>query len=107
MAILTSAFAVSVALAATASLTAQISHTHLSTIQSSNQAGEIVAFDSASGRYFVTNPQSNELDVYVASATGGLSHVVSIALAGAPNSVAVHSGLVAVAVEGATPQDFG
>ena len=66
-----------------------------------------VAFDSASGRYFVTNPQSNELDVYVASATGGLSHVVSIALAGAPNSVAVHSGLVAVAVEGATPQDFG
>lgn len=99
--------ALAVALATAASLTAQVSHTHLSTIQSTNQEGEIVAFDPQSGRYFVTNPVSNELDVFTASATGGLSLVTSIALAGAPNSVAIKNGLVAVAVEGLTKQDLG
>ena len=94
-------------LAATTSLSAQITHTHLGTIQTANQEGEIVAFDSASGRYFVTNPASDEIDVFTASATGSLAHVMSIPLAGAPNSVAVHNGLVAVAVEGPTKQDSG
>ena len=94
-------------LTATTSLTAQTSHTHLGTIQTANQEGEIVAFDSASGRYFITNPVSDEIDVFTASATGSLAHVMSIPLAGAPNSVAVHNGLVAVAVEGPTKQDSG
>jgi hypothetical protein len=92
---------------ATASLTAQLSHTHLSTIQSTNNAGEIVAFDSATGRYFVTNAAASSLDVYAASATGGLSPVMTIALSGPPNSVAAKNGLVAVAVEGATGQAPG
>jgi hypothetical protein len=95
------------ALVATTSLTAQISHTHLSSIQSANQRGEIVAFDSTSGRYFVTNGGSNSLNVYVASATGTLVPVQTIALSGPPNSVATRNGLVAVAVEGATGQAPG
>lgn len=96
-----------VALAAAASLTAQVSHAHLSTIQSANHAGEICAIDAASGRCFVTNPVGAALDVYAMSATGGLTHVMSIALSGQPNSVAVKNGLVAVAVEGATGQSPG
>jgi hypothetical protein len=96
-----------VAVVASAALTAQISHTHLSTIQSSNSRGEIVAFDSSTGRFFVTNAGNNTLNVYAASATGNLFPVQSIALSGAPNSVAARNGLVAVAVEGATGQDPG
>jgi hypothetical protein len=94
-------------LATTASLPAQIAHTHLATIQSANHAGEIVAFDTASSRFFVTNPVANALDVYAVSPSGGLGFVQSIALAGQPNSVAVHAGLVAVAIEGATGQQPG
>lgn len=99
--------ALAAALATAASLSAQISHTHLSTIQSANQEGEIVAFDATTGRFFVTNPASNELDVYSASPSGALTQVATIPLAGAPNSVATYAGLVAVAVEGAIKQDPG
>lgn len=99
--------AIALALVGSASLSAQISHTHLSTIQSANQEGEIVAYDAASGRYFVTNPASSQLDVFTATASGNLSYVNSIALAGAPNSVAVSGGLVAVAVEAAIKQNPG
>jgi hypothetical protein len=94
-------------LALAASLTAQVAHTHLATIQSANHAGEICAVDPVSGRCFVTNPSGAALDVYSMSATGGLTHVTSIALSGPPNSVAVKNGLVAVAVEGATGQSPG
>ena len=96
-----------VAVAATASLTAQISHTHLASIRSANQRGEISAFDASSGRIFVTNSGNSTLDVYAASATGGLSWVQAIALSGLPNSVAAKNGLVAVAVEGTTGQAPG
>lgn len=96
-----------VALAAAASLAAQVSHTHLATVQSANHAGEIGAVDAASGRCFVTNPLGARLDVYAMSATGGLTPVQSIGLSGQPNSVAVKNGLVAVAVEGATGQSPG
>jgi uncharacterized protein len=95
------------AIAAAASLTAQISHTHLSSILPANLRGEIVAFDTSSGRYFVTNGGSNSLDVYAVSATGTLFAIQSIALSGAPNSVTTKNGLVAVAVEGATGQAPG
>ncbi len=96
-----------VAFVATASLTAQISHSHLASRQSANQRGEIVAFDLSTGRCFCTNPVSAALDVYATSATGGLSLVQSIALSGPPNSVAAKNGLIAVAVEGATGQAPG
>jgi DNA-binding beta-propeller fold protein YncE len=99
--------AVAAAFAATASLTAQISHTHLSSIQSANQRGEISAFDASSSRVFVTNSGNNTLDVYSASASGGLTWVQAIALSGPPNSVAARNGLIAVAVEGATGQAPG
>ena len=100
-------FTFALAVAVSDSLSAQVSHSHLSTIQSVHGSGEIVAFDATSGRYFVTNPVSHELDVFVASATGELSFLASIPLAGAPNSVAAFQGLVACAVEGATAQDHG
>ncbi|MBL8753444.1 MAG: choice-of-anchor I family protein [Planctomycetes bacterium] len=96
-----------VALAATAALTAQSSHTHLSSIQSTNLASEIVAYDASSNRFFVTNASGNRLDVYGATATGSLYPVQTIALSGQPNSVAARNGLVAVAVEGATGQAPG
>jgi hypothetical protein len=95
------------ALAATASLTAQISHTHLASLRPANQRGEIAAFDAATSRFFVTNPGNASLDVYALSATGGLTAVLTIPLSGQPNSVAARNGLVAVAVEGATGQAPG
>lgn len=95
------------ALAATVSLAAQISHTHLASIRAANLRGEIAAFDAATNRFFVTNPGNSSLDVYALSATGGLSAVMAIPLSGQPNSVAARNGLVAVAVEGPTGQAPG
>lgn len=96
-----------IALCAAAPLAAQISHTHLGTVQAANNSGEIVAFDPGSNRFFVTNGASQSLNVYAMSATGSLAFVQSIPLGGAPNSVAVKNGLVAAAVEGATGQAAG
>ena len=101
----TSVLAVTLAIAAPAA--AQVSHVHLSTIQSANQAGEITAYDAASGRYFVTNPVSGALDVFSTSPSGQLSFLTSVPLLGRPNSVAAHGGLVVVAVTGATQQSNG
>ena len=94
-------------LCAAAPLAAQFSHTHLGTVQSANNAGEIVAFDAATNRFFVTNGAGQSLAVYAMSASGGLTFVQSIPLGGAPNSVAAKNGLVAAAVEGATGQALG
>jgi DNA-binding beta-propeller fold protein YncE len=96
-----------IALCAATPLAAQISHTHLGTVQAANNAGEIVAFDPGSNRFFVTNGANQSLAVYAMSATGSLAFVQSIPLGGAPNSVAVKNGLVAAAVEGATGQALG
>ncbi|MFN9705292.1 MAG: choice-of-anchor I domain-containing protein, partial [Planctomycetota bacterium] len=96
-----------IALCAAAPLAAQISHTHLGTVQAANNAGEIVAFDPGSNRFFVTNGVGQSLNVYAMSATGNAVFVQSIPLGGAPNSVAVKNGLVAAAVEGATGQAAG
>jgi hypothetical protein len=75
-----------------------------------NQA-EIAAFDPETNRVFTTNATSNSLDIYDFSnptAPGGAVDSISLApFGGGPNSVAVHDGLVAVAVEGATPQAIG
>ena len=102
--------AASAALLATASqcLPAQaaISHQHVASLGSVNGVGETVAYDAGSGRFFVTNPGTSKLDVYVYSA-GLLSQVSSIGVAGPPTSVDVHDGLVAVAIEGWTKQSPG
>jgi hypothetical protein len=75
-----------------------------------NQA-EIAAFDPGTNRVFVTNALDNRLDVYDFSnpaAPGAAIFTIDLSpYGGGPNSVAVHDGIVAVAVEGATPQDLG
>jgi len=75
-----------------------------------NQA-EIAAFDQRTDRVFVTNAADNGLDVYDfsdPSAPGAAIDSIDLTpFGGGPNSVAVHDGLVAVAVEGATPQAIG
>ena len=92
--------------AAASSLTAQITHQHVASAVGVNGEGEIVAYDAGSGNFFVTNPDTDSLDVFSYSA-GVLTLHSSIALTGAPNSCDVYNGLVAVAVEGATKQDLG
>lgn len=72
---------------------------------------EIAAFDPQTNRVFTTNASDNAVDVYDFSnpAAPG-TPIDSIALdpfGGGVNSVAVSDGVVAVAVEGATPQDTG
>ena len=102
-------FAASVALTVSLapSLSAQrLFHAHVDSLAGLNGEGEIVSFDAASGRFFVTNPAARTLDVYEYAA-GALARVQSISLGGEPNGCAVHSGLVAVAIEGSTKQDLG
>jgi 2',3'-cyclic-nucleotide 2'-phosphodiesterase / 3'-nucleotidase / 5'-nucleotidase len=70
---------------------------------------EIAAYDPASKRLFSINLNQARLDVLDLSnpASQALSPVQTIALAGKPNSVAVHDGIIAVALEGATKTDPG
>lgn len=69
-------------------------------------AAEITAFDSASKRLFVVNGANGTVDVLDLSDVANPRKVDTIAVAalgGAVNSVAVHDGLVALAIE-ATPK---
>ena len=98
------------AAASVSSLQAQLAHTHVTSIAPTNGEGEIVAHDPVTGTFWVTNPGNDTLNTYVVDASSGapvLTASGSIPLAGAPNSVAVYQGLVAVAVEGPTKQDLG
>ncbi|MEW4531274.1 MAG: choice-of-anchor I family protein [Maioricimonas sp. JB045] len=65
---------------------------------------EIVAYDTKSRRLFVTNAETERIDVL--DAADG-SKIGELDPSGAPNSVAAHNGLIAVATEGATSQDNG
>ena len=67
-------------------------------------AAEIVAYDSASNRFFTTNGDSNMIDVI--NGTDG-AKLFSIDPQGSPNSVAVKDGTVAIAVEATTVTDPG
>ena len=87
-------------------IAAQITHQHVASLATANGKGEIVAFDQVSGRFFVTSPDTNSLDVFT-YANGALTLRAPIALAGRPNSVDVHDGLVAVAILGVTKQSPG
>lgn len=87
-------------------LYAQITHEHVASLAGSSGDGEIVAYDGASGRFFVSNPDTNSLDVFVYAA-GALTLETTIALAGSPNGVDTYAGLVAVAVEGPAQTDAG
>ncbi len=73
-------------------------------------AAEIVAFDSGSKKLFVTNSGDNQLEVLDISSPDDIQHSSEIPLASygaGPNSVAVHNGIVAVAVEAAIKQAPG
>ncbi len=77
-------------------------------------AAEIPAYDAASRRLFVVNAQAGKVDVLDLRVpaqpvkVGEIDAATSLALPGAEiNSVAVHDGLVAVAVQAATKTDPG
>lgn len=67
---------------------------------------EIVAIDTASGRAFINNFNDLRIDV-VQLSTGALVGSFDVSASGAPNSVAVKNGVVAIAVEAATKTDNG
>ncbi len=69
-------------------------------------AAEIVGFDAASQRLFVTNSHANTIDIF--DLTGPTTPFATIPLSGGgPNSVAVKNGIVAVAVEANVKTDPG
>src|SRR5262245_50122332 len=76
-----------------------------------NQGGaEIVEFDPLSQRLYVVNARSNTVDVLDISNPAAPAKIGSINLllfGGVANSVAVHDGLVAVAVEAVPKTDPG
>ena len=80
--------------------------------QFDESAAEIVAFDAATKRIFVVNALSASIDVLDASDPANPTKVGALATdpdetGMEANSVAVHGGLVAVAVEAANTQDAG
>lgn len=70
---------------------------------------EIAAYDPASKRLFSINLNLRQLDVLDLSNPESqvLAPVQTVPLGGKPNSVAVHDGIVAVAVEGSQKTDSG
>ncbi|MUH35503.1 alkaline phosphatase [Zobellia amurskyensis] len=68
---------------------------------------EISAYDSETGKLFVVNPVEGEVSVWDISQPSVPSKQTSIALMGTPNSVAVHNGLLAIAVENENKQADG
>lgn len=73
-------------------------------------AAEVVAYDRYSGRVFVVNANDASIDVLDISNPDVPEKVASISaaeLGASANSVAVHGGLVAVAIEAENKQDNG
>ncbi|WP_224999401.1 choice-of-anchor I family protein [Cesiribacter sp. SM1] len=71
-------------------------------------AAEIAAFDPKTSQVFITNFQTNALDIIKISTAGKLTFVKSIDLSGwgaGPNSVAVSKDLVVVVVDGYYNED--
>ena len=78
----------------------------------SNGAGEegfaeISAFDPESKKLFIVNPVENEVSVWDIASPSSPNKLGSISLSGTPNSVDVHDGMLAVAVENANKQMDG
>lgn len=73
-------------------------------------AAEIVGFDSGSSKIFFTNAKANTLTALDASKPSSLTKAFDISLSnygGAVNSVSIHNGLVAVAMEALVKTDSG
>ncbi len=82
---------------------------HASTIEVGGEgAAEISAFDKSTNKLFTVNVASNEISVFDISDIYNPEQLSSIPiLNGAPNSVAVNNGLLAVAVENENKQAPG
>ena len=73
-------------------------------------AAEIVDFDSGSSKIFFTNAKANTLTALDASKPSSLTKAFDISLSnygGGVNSVSIHNGLVAVAMEALVKTDSG
>ena len=71
------------------------------------ERAEIAAYDPATRRIFSVNPTLSRVDVLDISDPSDPVLAFTIALGGRPNSVAIHKGVVAVAVENAVKTDPG
>lgn len=78
-----------------------------STPAGGNGTAEIADFDPATRRLFVTDAANRQVDVFDASAPSAPTAISSIPVGGVPNSLDIHDGIVAVAVEAAVRQDPG
>ena len=63
---------------------------------------EISAFDPISKKLFIVNPKQTEISVWNMTNPSAPIAQSAISLPGAPNSVAVHNGVLAIAVENTT-----
>lgn len=85
--------------------------THLSSYETSlTESAEVVAYDPISKRAYFTNTSTNSLTIIDISNPATPTLVLDVALASygaGPNSVAVHNGIVAVAVENNIKTDNG
>ncbi|WP_223033663.1 choice-of-anchor I family protein [Hanstruepera marina] len=71
-------------------------------------ASEISAFDAKNKKLFVVNVESSQISVFNLSNLDNVIEETAISIAsGAPNSVAVHNGKLAVAVEASVKQNPG
>ena len=68
---------------------------------------EISAFDPLTNKLFVVNPEENEVSVLDLTDATNPVKGSSILITGSPNSVTVHGGILAVAVENADKQSNG
>ncbi|WP_425234527.1 choice-of-anchor I family protein [Ulvibacterium sp.] len=90
--------------------TMDVNFVYKNTIQVGGEgAAEISAYDSMTKKLFTVNVETNGISVYDISDLDAPVQLSSIAISGfgAPNSVAVKNGMLAVAVEGETKQDPG
>ncbi|MEX0274697.1 MAG: choice-of-anchor I family protein, partial [Flavobacteriaceae bacterium] len=87
----------------------EVNFNYRSTIQVGGEgASEISAFCSKTHKLFVVNVEINEISVFDISDVDAPQKLNSITLdGGAPNSVAVSQGKLAVAIEGTVKQDPG
>lgn len=87
----------------------QLSFSKIGTFTNGNDEAfaEISAFDAATNKLFIVNPEENEVSVLDLTDASNPVKGTSIALAGNPNSVAVHNGVLAVAVENMDKQADG
>ena len=71
------------------------------------ERAEIAAYDPATRRIFSINPTLSRVEVLDISDPSDPALISTILLGGRPNSVAIHKGIVAVAVENAVKTDPG